>query len=305
VSSRRGFLEDISDVASFVLQDPDMTIHRVAATAPGPFAVMHIPHSSLEVPDDVRSALVLSDSAFERELRRLTDRYTDELFALDPLTAIPVVFGVSRFVVDPERFPDDALEPMAARGMGAVYMATTGGEPLRASLSEHQRAELLARFYEPHHAVLEAATQTVLDAKGYCLILDGHSFPNDPLPCDLNQDRPRPEICIGTDPFHTPDDLAAAAVKGFVSHDLDVAVDRPYSGALVPAHWYRSDARVSALMLEVNRRLYMDEATGEKLATFAEMTAIVTSVSTALIDLQKTSQHGYQATPLSIYVCSL
>ena len=85
------------------------------------------------IPDDVRGTLVLSDSALERELLRLTDRYTDELFALDPAIAIPVVFGVSRFVVDPERFTDDALEPMAARGMGAVYTATTDGAPLRAA----------------------------------------------------------------------------------------------------------------------------------------------------------------------------
>src|SRR5438067_6724604 len=102
--------------------------------SPGPSAVLHIPHSSTVVPDDVRRTFVLSDSALERELLRLTDRYTDELFALEPLRTIPVVFGVSRLVVDPERFTDDALEPMAARGMGVVYMAATDGAPLRGSL---------------------------------------------------------------------------------------------------------------------------------------------------------------------------
>ena len=105
----------------------------------------------MTVPDDVRSTFVVSDSALERELLRLTDLYTDELFLLDPVAAIPVVFGVSRFVVDPERFTDDALEPMAARGMGAVYTATTDGVPLRANLSASQRTELLERYYEPHH----------------------------------------------------------------------------------------------------------------------------------------------------------
>lgn len=156
---------------------------------------MHIPHASRIVPDDVRRTFVLRDAALEQELLRLTDLYTDELFSLDPLTAVSVIFGVSRFVVDPERFIDDALEPTAARGMGAVYTATTDGAPLRASLNASQRAELLARFYAPHHAALEAATAAALDATGQCLILDGHSFPNEPLPCDLSQDRPRPEIC--------------------------------------------------------------------------------------------------------------
>jgi N-formylglutamate deformylase len=260
-----------------------MTIDGTLAAAPSSCAVVHIPHSSMTIPDDVRRTFVLSDPALEQELLRLTDRYTDELFSLNPLTAISVVFGVSRFVVDPERFTDDALEPMAARGMGAVYTATTDGARLRASLSPPERAELLARFYRPHHAALEAATQTVLDAHGRCLILDGHSFPNDPLPCDLDQDRPRPEICIGTDPFHTSEELVCEAVKGFAAHGLDVAVNRPYAGALVPARWYGRDDRVSAVMIEINRRLYMEEATGNKTATFPETTAVVESVLTAII----------------------
>jgi hypothetical protein len=41
-----------------------------------------------------------------------------------------------------------------------------------------------------------------------------------------------------------------------------VAVDTPFSGALVPARHYRRDPRVQSVMVEVNRRLYLDEATG-------------------------------------------
>src|SRR5437867_1990314 len=122
-----------------------MTIEGPRDAVPCPSAVIHVPHSSIAVPDDVRRTLVLSDPELRQELLRLTDLYTDELFSLDPLMAIPVVFGVSRFVVDPERFTDDAQEPMAARGMGAVYTATTYGAPLRASLSGAQRADLLTR----------------------------------------------------------------------------------------------------------------------------------------------------------------
>jgi N-formylglutamate deformylase len=255
-----------------------------AGAGRGPRAVVHIPHSSTVVPDDVRATFMLSEAGLERELLRLTDRYTDELFATDPEITVPVVFGVSRLVVDPERFTDDALEPMAARGMGVVYLATTDGAPLRRAVSGSQRAELLARFYEPHHAGLEAATQEVLEATGSCLIIDAHSFPNDPLRCDLSQERPRPEICIGTDPFHTPARLRADAVAEFAAHGLDVAVDRPYTGAIVPARWYRRDDRVSALMIEVNRRLYMDEATGEKGAGFPQTMAVVQSVLRSLIE---------------------
>ncbi|MEA2314379.1 MAG: hypothetical protein QOI03_1071 [Solirubrobacteraceae bacterium] len=161
-----------------------------AAAGSGPWAVVHVPHSSAAVPEDVRATFALSDEMLQQELLRLTDRYTDEIFALDPAVAISVVFEVSRVVVDPERFLDDAIEPMASRGMGAVYTATTDGARLRVGLRETERDELLARFYEPHHEMLEAATENVLSATGRCLVIDGHSFPSEPLPSDLNQERP-------------------------------------------------------------------------------------------------------------------
>jgi N-formylglutamate amidohydrolase len=38
----------------------------------------------------------------------------------------------------------------------------------------------------------------------------------------------------------------------------------------VPAEYYKRDTRVRSIIVEVNRRLYMDETTGEKLASFGE-----------------------------------
>lgn len=41
--------------------------------------VCHIPHSSAVIPTDVRRTLLLSDGELERELRAMTDWYTDEV----------------------------------------------------------------------------------------------------------------------------------------------------------------------------------------------------------------------------------
>jgi N-formylglutamate deformylase len=249
-----------------------------------PRAVIHVPHASTVIPADIRRTFVLSDAELERELLLLTDRYTDELFDLRSELALSVVYGVSRFVTDPERFPDDAHEPMAARGMGAVYVSTTDGAPLRDGLTAPQRSDLLARFYQPHHIALEAAVQRVLDATGRCLIIDCHSFPDEPLPCDQDQTRPRPDVCIGTDAFHTPAELAAQAAAGFSDHGLEVFLDRPFSGAMVLARWYQQDKRVTSVMVEINRRLYMDEATGERGPGFSDIQDLVQSVLKTLID---------------------
>jgi N-formylglutamate deformylase len=81
--------------------------------------VLHIPHASMNIPEDVRSTFRPDDAVIERELLVMTDHFTDEIVARFRAEIEPVMFGVSRLVVDPERFPDDADEPMAARGMGA------------------------------------------------------------------------------------------------------------------------------------------------------------------------------------------
>ncbi len=90
------------------------------AGAPRSPVVLHIPHASLVVPDPVRKQFLVPDEVLERELLRLTDRYTDDLFQFDG-EAASVIAAASRLVVDVERFEDDAHEPMSKRGMGAIY----------------------------------------------------------------------------------------------------------------------------------------------------------------------------------------
>jgi len=235
--------------------------------------ILHLPHSSRFIPDDVRRAILLNDEALEAELLRMTDAFTDELFALPGATRI--VHPVSRLVVDPERFPEDHSEPMAARGMGAVYTLTSEGRPLRPEPSAEERASLFGRFYAPHHDALEGAVDTELHARGNALIIDGHSFPSRPIPCDLNQSEPRPEICLGTDANHTPGPLLAAAFAAFASTGWRVEVNRPYAGTLVPLKHYGRDQRVASLMVEIRRDLYMDEETGERGAAFAAIREVV------------------------------
>jgi N-formylglutamate amidohydrolase len=83
--------------------------------------ILHIPHASRAIPKDVRSTLLPGDERIARELLVMTDAWTDEILAHFRPEAERVIFPVSRLVVDPERYPNDVDEPMAARGMGAIY----------------------------------------------------------------------------------------------------------------------------------------------------------------------------------------
>lgn len=235
-----------------------------------PWVVLHVPHDAKDIPADVRSQFCVGDEELEAELLRMTDHLTHRLYA-DGLAGATVVRApVSRLVVDAERFASDADEPMAARGMGVVYTATSDGKPLRRPIRADERQALLDRHYHPHHARLEAAVAAALDGHGRCLILDCHSFPNKALPYERADPAAiRPEICIGTDDFHTDAALAHAFRRAFEARGWTVATNTPFGGAIVPTAFYRKDQRVSSIMLEVNRRLYLDESDASPLPGFA------------------------------------
>jgi N-formylglutamate deformylase len=75
----------------------------------------------------------------------------------------------------------------------------------------------------------------------------------------------RPDICIGTDEHHTSKKLTECVVGFFKSKGYSVCINTPYSGSMVPLKYFRSSLKLSTIMIEVNRKLYMNEMTKEKL----------------------------------------
>ena len=237
--------------------------------------LLHIPHASLTIPKDQLSGYLIDAEQIENELLLVTDRYTDELFKC--YLAESLVFEVNRTVVDPERFREDHLEVMASRGMGAVYTHTSGGTRMR---NVADREPLLKKYYDPHHQQLNLWAEGVLKEFYRCLIVDCHSYPSSPLASDLDQSPIRPMFCVGTDEYHTPPaltELVVSALESMASKLFPelppgfseaVSVNRPYKGTLVPSNFYGREPRVTSIMIEVNRCLYMDEQTGEKLDSF-------------------------------------
>jgi N-formylglutamate deformylase len=225
--------------------------------ASGSSVILHVPHASRHIPADVREGIVLDDVELEAELDAMTDADTDRLAerAAEMARVRPWIFvhRASRLVVDPERFPDER-EEMNAVGMGAVYERTSRGERLRAP-SATERAALIDSFFTPYAEALAGLVRELLDVVGGVTIIDVHSYPRDALPYELHAEGSRPEVCIGTDPFHTPGslrDLAVATMRGAApSHD--VGIDTPFAGCYVPLDQYKRTPCVRAVMLEIRR----------------------------------------------------
>jgi len=250
--------------------------------------VVHIPHSSTVIPDIFREDLKLNEEALRNELLCMTDWYTEELFSCEGCET--VVHRYSRIVCDPERFLDPEEECMWQQGMGMYYTRASDGQRIKPSPLTSQNGlrhyGLALEIYQKHHETLRQAVDWQLEQYGSALVIDGHSFSSKRLPYEkaviTNREKEkgnlekRPDICLGTDRFFTPEELLAEAMEYFTQKGLCVAVNTPFAGTMVPEPFYsQRDRRVRSLMIEVNRRLYMNEVTGEKNGDFAQIQEII------------------------------
>ena len=235
------------------------------------WVIFHVPHDSKVIPAEVRHQFALDDAALMQEIIKMTDHHTLELFTRGVPEQQIIRSPVSRLVVDVERFVDDAMEPMATRGMGVVYQQTSSGEALRHPIEIKERLALINDWYHPHHHKLISLTQQLLDKYNQVLLIDAHSFPSIPLPYEPDQQLNRPQICIGTDNFHTTKKLERSFIRQFEAAGFSTALNAPFAGSLVPMPFYQLDSRVSSVMIEVNRALYCDEKTGEVTANFDQV----------------------------------
>lgn len=215
--------------------------------------IINVPHSSLYIPEE--ELQYFEKPKLIRELVAMTDHCCDDLFDTghEMLT-----FPVSRLVCDFERFRNDEDEVMAAKGMGAVYTRCSDMSLLRNVDNDHKE-RILHTYYDKYHGIFENLVDHRLESFGKCLIIDGHSFFEFPLPYENDQSGNRPDICIGTDSFHTPDNVEAELSSFFMSRGYSVAVNRPFAGAIVPGKYYRKNKRVQSVMIEINRRLYINQ----------------------------------------------
>jgi len=233
--------------------------------------VVNIPHSSMFIPTAFRPLFYLEADKLNKELLKTTDLYTDELFQSAART---LVFPVTRLICDVERFRNEKDEIMSKFGMWICYTRTSEQKKLKRVDVKHKR-EILRNYYDAYHAMLTQTVEEKLQTQGGCLIIDGHSFPTENL-FYKNLVMPElPEICIGTDDFHTPAQLADFTYAYFRDQGLKVMFNKPYAGAIVPLAQYHKEKAVHSTMIEVNRSLYMDELTGRKKRDFVWVKAML------------------------------
>ena len=221
--------------------------------------ILHIPHSSTVFPNGKNSI----DDLDEQE-RLLIDYYTNELFVPEQETnnICGMVFPYCRLYCDVERLINDPLEK---NGLGISYSRWVPrkdgyGELLR---SFSGRSEAFALYTDFHSEV----SKKIVGMFGSILLIDCHSF--SALPNLLNSNPPDIEICIGYNDDETcPDKVVIGnIVQHFKSRGYKVGVNEPFSNSktfMVPVKYH-------SVMIEVNKRLYINEYTLEKTDGFDKL----------------------------------
>jgi N-formylglutamate amidohydrolase len=214
--------------------------------------IVHIPHSGTLIPDGFLNDYFLTKEELNKNIYEYADYKTDKLYKSLTNKCDSIINPYSRLFFDPERFFDDNLELMHKNfGLGWFYEnSILEKRPLRNTKNKQK----IAKYYHKHHQKLENLVEKKLKLFGECTILDCHSFSNKRY-WFHDKSLDLPDICIGYEEFHKDEDLISFYDKKFdnISHNT------PYSGSLVPIKYYKKDKRVKSVMIEVNKKLYLNE----------------------------------------------
>jgi N-formylglutamate amidohydrolase len=229
------------------------------------------PHSGRMYPDDLVSRARIDPFA----LRASEDAFVDRIFAAAPKLGAPLLCAnfprayvdVNRAALelDPRMFDGDLPEEAdihsmrALSGLGSVPRVVSGGvEIYKHRLPVAEALERIDRYYHPYHAALKHLIENTKRLFGYCILIDCHSMPGDSADSTKNRVDLVLGDCYGRS-CHP--NLMRFVDESFRSMGYRPSYNDPYAGGYCTRHYGTPDQGVHSLQIEINRSLYMDEAT--------------------------------------------
>jgi N-formylglutamate amidohydrolase len=235
-------------------------------------------------------------------LRRSEDCYVDELFmgCLDRGAPLLRALAPRSFVdlnrepyeLDPRMFAGElpghvnAASPRVAGGLGTIPRIVAEGEEIyRGRLDPQEALSRIARVYFPYHRALSGLVADAVARHGAVLLVDCHSMPSSALA------HVAPALAAGVDAVvgdrygaSCCEPLTARLEELLGHHGLKALRNRPYAGGFITHSHGAPLNRRHALQIEINRALYLNEATLEKSAGFQPLRQALTAVIASLLD---------------------
>jgi N-formylglutamate amidohydrolase len=252
------------------------------------------PHSGRLYPEDMMRAAALDATS----IRRSEDAFVDDLIAGAPGEGAAVIaaqyarayIDLNRepFELDPGMFADELPEFARARtarvaaGLGAIARVVSEGQEIyRRKLTFAEARDRIEAAHRPYHAALEALIAEAHAAHGFAILIDWHSMPaaaaktgGRERACDIVLGDRFGAACAGVLPTRVERELEAMGYR--------VARNSPYAGGYTTEHYGRPARRTHALQIEINRALYLDEATLSPTSGFQTLKAHVGQLTRTL-----------------------
>ena len=265
-------------------------VHRTVFAADPLPLVFDSPHSGATA--TVAFGSVLPDEI----LAQAEDSYVDELFAgVAGHGATLIAAAFPRAFVDVNRAPDDIdpelldgpwPEPLSPsvrseRGIGLIRRLAGPGQPIYdRRLPVAEVAARLARHYHPYHEHLEQTLAALRRRFGSVFHVDCHSMKSVGNATTPDGPKPRVDIVIGDlRGASCRPDFTRAVAGAFAGRGYSVAINDPYAGAHILERHGDPEAGVHSLQVEINRALYMDEATRRRHEGFERLRADLDAVT--------------------------
>ena len=215
------------------------------------------------------------------QLRISEDAYVDDLFRSAISLGAPLISAVApRAFLDLNRRPTE-LDPVlvegaaevphssrVAAGLGVVPRVVAEGVPIyEHRLSAAEATSRLTYWHTPYHKRLGRLLERARRTFGAALLIDCHSMPSSALSRSY---RPQTAEIILGDRFGSsaPPEFVERIEAAFRSAGFSVARNAPFAGGYITERYGRPAANVSAIQIEIDRSLYLDEREVRRNAKF-------------------------------------
>ncbi len=176
---------------------------------------------------------------------------------------------------------DPAARPShrARGGLGLVPDRLGSTTLWRAPLTTGELAARIASTHRVWHAAVEAALARARDSNGIAILVDVHSMP--PLPGFSPA-----QVVIGNrHGASAPPDVTHSVAACFRDAGLRVALNAPYAGAHMLERHGHPARGISAIQVEIDRRLYLDPALDRPGEGMAKLQGVFAELATRLEEL--------------------
>lgn len=240
-------------------------------------------------------------------LRSSEDAFVDQLFSgVVDHGAVLLAATAPRAFVDLNRAAnefDPALieglrrsvsNPRIASGLGVIPRVVAQGRPIHGGKITLAEAESrIDSVWHPYHAALAGLLAESHRDFGQAILLDCHSMPSEALVGLIPRGDQQPDVVIG-DRFgaSAAPEIVAEVESVFAQAGLRVRRNHPFAGAYIVQHYGRPARRQHVVQIEINRALYMHEATLAPHEGFAALKAVIDGLAPLLVALR---DHGGRA----------